>query len=247
MILLLGDIHGNFNYIKELIIDKKISDCDIIQVGDFGIGFTSEYNDKLMLENFNETLQKQNITMYAFRGNHDNPQCFKGDWKWSNLHLIPDYTVLELEGNKILCIGGALSIDRKPRIAENMSNARYGSEKRKYWYDEEVVFNEDILNNIKGVNILLTHTAPNFCVPLNKIGFGDLVDHFAQNDPNLYKELTDERNLMTKIFNTLSENNQIDYHFYGHFHRSYVEKIGNCTHRILGINEFYELRNKNYE
>jgi len=242
MILMFGDIHGNFNYVKNLLKQKSVTDCTIIQVGDFGIGFTSEVNDTNLLLDLNKFLSEKNIMMYAIRGNHDNPKFFDGTYKWSNLELIQDYTVLELEENKILCIGGAISIDRKPRLSQDMSQARYGSSRRSYWYDEKVVFNEEFLTNIRDINILVTHTAPDFCVPSNKLGYGSLVEEFAQYDPTLKDELKEERDLMTKMWDILNENNKIQKHFYGHFHRSHVDKVVDCEHRLLGINELYELR-----
>jgi calcineurin-like phosphoesterase family protein len=69
-----------------------------------------------MLENLNKFLHEKDIFMIAIRGNHDNPEYFKGDYKFTNLHLVPDYTVLKLEGQNFLFIGWSISIDRKPRI-----------------------------------------------------------------------------------------------------------------------------------
>lgn len=242
MILLLGDIHGNFEYLKHKINTYKITDCSIIQVGDFGIGFTSFENDKNILANLNDFLSNKNITLYAIRGNHDNPDFFRGDFIFSNLELVPDYTVLQLDGRNILCIGGAISIDRKPRIVEDMSAARYGSARRKYWHDEKIVYKEDFIKTVRNVDTLVTHTAMDFCLPNNKFGFGSLVEEFAYDDKNLKTELTEERELMTKIWDELCENNKITNHFYGHFHRSHVERIVDCEHRLLNIDELFEFR-----
>ena len=119
MILVLGDIHGNFNYLKNQIIQKRISDCTIIQVGDFGIGFTHRDNDIATLESLNDFLIGHSITMLSIRGNHDDPSFFDGSVNYSNLKLIKDYTSLEIEGNGYLFIGGAISVDRTERIKES--------------------------------------------------------------------------------------------------------------------------------
>ena len=242
MILLLGDIHGNFNYLMKHIEKTKIDNCIIIQVGDFGIGFTNEDNDTRFLLGFNDFLSKKNITLYAIRGNHDNPDFFKGQHKYSNLQLLPDYTVLNLENKNFLFVGGAVSIDRKPRILENMKYARYGSRRRTYWYDEKVTYDENLIKEFRDIDILVTHTAPDFCLPTNKLGFGNLVETFCADDENLKEELIEERTVMTKMWNILNENNKIQKHFYGHFHRSNIEQIVDCEHRLLNINELYELR-----
>ena len=120
MILLLGDIHGNFEYVKYLIKNHQISDCTIIQVGDFGVGFTHESNQIEVLMHLNKFLKLKNITMYALRGNHDDPKYFLGNHMYSNLKLVEDYFTLEIDGHKILLIGGAISIDRNQRISADV-------------------------------------------------------------------------------------------------------------------------------
>jgi hypothetical protein len=47
MILMLGDIHGNFNYLKQNIKQKRIDNCVIIQVGDFGLDLLMTIMKKL--------------------------------------------------------------------------------------------------------------------------------------------------------------------------------------------------------
>jgi len=242
MILLLGDIHGNFNYIMKQIDKLNIDNCTIIQVGDFGIGFSSEGNDSNFLLQFNEFLKTKNIKMFVIRGNHDNPYYFKGDHRFSNLELLPDYTTLNIDNKNFLFIGGAISIDRRHRILENVKSARYNSTRRCYWYDEKLIFDEKFLKEAKNIDVLITHTAPDFCNPNNKWGFGPLVNGYCEEDENLKEELIQERNLMTKIWDILCENNKIEKHFYGHFHKSNVEKIVDCEHRLLNINELFELR-----
>ncbi len=242
MILILGDIHGNFDYLKYKIDHNKITDCYIIQVGDFGIGFTSQENDNRLLENLNDFLRDRNIILYAIRGNHDNPDFFQGNHFYSNLHLVPDYTVLKLDNRNVLCIGGAISIDRIPRIQEDMSAARYGSDRRNYWHDEKIVTNFDFVKKVRDIDTLVTHTAMDFCLPNNKLGFGSLVEDFANYDKNLKDDLKEERSLMTKIWDELCDNNKVTHHFYGHFHRSHVERIVDCDHRLLNINELFEFR-----
>lgn len=241
MIIFLGDIHGNFNYIISEINRKKITDCTIIQVGDFGIGFTTPENDMRILEGINKILSDKNIIMYAIRGNHDNPAFFKGNHMLSNLKLLPDYTVLDLEGHKILFVGGAVSIDRVPRLNEMQKQARYGSKKEQYWFDENFVFIEDKVKDLTDIDIVVTHTAPNWCVPDNKKGFGAFVEGYAYYDSKLLEDLRFEREEMTKMFMILNKNNWIKHHFYGHFHRHDITINGYTTHMLLDVNEFWML------
>lgn len=237
----LGDLHGNFEYVKYIIKTKQISDQTIIQVGDFGAGFINEARQIEVFELLNKFLKLRNIIMYVIRGNHDDPHYFKGNHQYSNLKLMSDYSVLELEDRKILMIGGAISIDRKSRLANDTINSKYGSDQKSYWFDELVVKDDEKLAQLTGCDLLVTHTAPDWCFPLNKIGFGSLVESFAQDDPELLNDLKSERKLMSDIFNTIQKQNSIKDHFYGHFHRSDITMNGYCNHYLLGINELREI------
>jgi predicted phosphodiesterase len=241
MILILGDIHGNFNYLKNQITTKSIQDCIIIQVGDFGIGFSYEDNDTLTLKNLNDFLGEKGITMYTIRGNHDNPKYFDGNHIYDNLKLLPDYTTLQIEDNNFLFIGGAISVDRSQRIRENSSNMRYGGRKRCYWDNEGIDFRPELIKGMTNIDIVITHTAPDWCKPNNKLGFGKFVEDWAKFDTKLFQDLIVERNQMTNLFLDLYENNSIKKHFYGHFHQSAIENFNGVDHHLLDINEFYHL------
>ena len=47
---LIGDTHGNFEYIRNTIKTRLIMDTTLLHVGDFGVGFTTERDDKIQLE-----------------------------------------------------------------------------------------------------------------------------------------------------------------------------------------------------
>lgn len=234
MIIMLGDIHGRFYDIECLIQSYQISDCTMIQVGDFGAADIPSRVRRI--SEFDFFLKERNITMYAIRGNHDDPEFFNGNWMLDNLKLLPDYTVLNLEGQNFLFIGGATSIDRKNSLKLMQEDASYGVNNPRYWFNEKVNYDKEKLQSIKDIDIIVTHTSPDYCHPINKLGFGQLVEHFAQNDPTLIEELKEERIIMTQIFNDLKAKNNIKKHFYGHFHRSFIESL-DMEHILLGINE----------
>jgi predicted phosphodiesterase len=239
-----GDTHGNFEYIRKKIKEKNITDMVLLHVGDFGVGFNSERADRLNLERLNTRLKKNNCEMYVIRGNHDNPACFDGTWDWSNLHLVPDYTVVTIDGYDVLMVGGAISIDRVPRKRERQVYASQGIDKELYWYDEEFILNEDKLKDVKGVSYVVTHSAPHFVEPINYQGLpthGYLVESFAYEDVNLKKELDKEREDLTKMYEILKENNYISKWLYGHFHRSNAMYYEDTDFILVGINEFREV------
>jgi len=238
----LGDIHGSFEWLKREVDRRQIGNNDetayIIQVGDFGIGFNPKSDEDTLL-NLNNFFKERNIILIAIRGNHDDPQFFKGNHIYSNLQLVPDYTVMDIYDNKYLFVGGAVSIDRKYRLSQDQKAAGYGSSRKSYWFDELFYYDEEKLNNIFGINIVVTHTAPEWCHPDNRKGFGYFVDEFAYHDEELYSVLDRERADVTKMFKHLEQNGcWIKEHYYGHFHSSHISMNGYCNHYLLNINEF---------
>lgn len=245
-LLFLGDLHGHFSVIHQYIDLYDIKDAYIIQVGDFGVGFTTLEKEKRMLEMFHAKLVKANVFVWAIRGNHDFKPYFDNDpFELTNIKLVPDYTVLNLEGNNILCIGGAVSVDRmfrKTLMQKKGDLTIYGHET--WWPDETFVLDRDKLGAFRDINIVVTHTAPAFCFPDNSFGFGPFIDNIVlkTGDDELKTDLLIERQQVSDAFTILKMNNDIDLHLYGHFHDSRVENLYGTSHRLLGVGELWEPR-----
>jgi UDP-2,3-diacylglucosamine pyrophosphatase LpxH len=225
-LLFLGDHHGEWRFLFDIIREKNIENCNIISVGDLGIGFKykkeSEYSQSEKLSNM---FKEKNINFYGIAGNHDNRFFFEGKNRivYENFELFEDYTVAEYNGKTIQFIGGAISIDRTGR-REGIS----------YWEDEKVVFDKD---KCQKVDILVTHTAPSWCFPQQ---FNEMVYGWAREDAYLLEDLTDERAVMDEIFKICKPS----LHLYGHFHTSVTERINGCIHKLLDINEIWESQYK---
>jgi predicted phosphodiesterase len=218
-LILLSDIHGEFTELAGKL--EKIHNATIIQLGDFGIGFKKWELESKLLNKVNKVCIKNNIKLISFRGNHDSPKFFKErNFIKSNIEFIPDYTYLEFEGKSILCIGGAISIDRSDRI-ENVS----------WWNDETLDFRPEL---VRPVDILLTHSAPAWIGPYSREG---IVQHFCGFDLTLWEELKEERRQLGEIFN-LAKPKQ---YFMGHFHRHETIFQGDCKSVILDTFEFHPI------
>lgn len=248
-VILLGDMHcgGKFEYLKTLINKYQIGNNEdityIIQVGDFGIGFYPK-SDELNLRKLNKFLKLHNIVMLVIRGNHDNPSYFNGDYVYPNLKLLPDYTTMSIHGKKYLFVGGAISIDRKSRLATDQLNASMGFHTENFWFDEVFIYDPKKLEGLDDVEVVITHSAPEWCEPNNKLGFGDLVNRFADTDEHLLDDLRKERKDISMMFHHLENNGcNIELHAYGHFHRSHSEVFKNTQHWLIGIYEFKEIPN----
>lgn len=219
---------------------KKISNTSIFQVGDFGIGSNNPKKEMNRIFRINDYLKERNIVMYVIRGNHDDPYYFKGEHLFSNLQFLPDYSVIELDNHKVLCVGGAISPDRKYRKIESGQLVKYGSCPN-WWEEERFILKEELLKSLKNIDIdiVITHSAPSYCKPNE---FSENLKHYFKKDPSLKKELITEREELTKLFQLLNKNNDIKYHFYGHFHRYEVTDNLYTQHICLPKNEFYEIK-----
>lgn len=237
MILVLGDIHGNYSYLKSEIEGKNLRGYNIIQVGDFGVGKLPSH-DQGILERLDLFLNEWDVNLYVVRGNHDDPKYFQGGHIFNNLKLLPDYTTLKIEDYNFLFVGGATSIDRKNSLRKMQVSAGYGLDQPLYWFGEEFILDEDKIKKVENIDIVITHTAPEWCIPDNRFGFSDLVMEFAQDDPSLIEDLKRERALLSKMFDILNSKNNIKKHFYGHFHRSDITLNGMTIHHLLAIGEF---------
>lgn len=246
-ILFLGDIHRNFNLILQYVKLYDITDAHIIQVGDFGVGFKTFIKEKRALELIHTGLVKRNVHVWAIRGNHDYKPYFDADpFGFSNIHLVADYSVLNLADKNILCIGGAVSVDRLLNATKNQKEGIFEHiiGRERWWPDEVFVLDTERLQAFRNINIVVTHTAPDYVTPDNRLGLGLFVNSIIKEtgDEALRTDLLFERNQLTNAFNILKLNNNIENHYYGHFHKSDCCVNHNTTHRLLGIGELWEER-----
>lgn len=244
-ILYLGDIHGNFSLIHQYVKNYDIKDAHIIQVGDFGVGFALLDKERRALGMFHDLFVKNNVIVWAIRGNHDFKPYFDNDpFGFSNIRLVPDYTVLELEGKKILCVGGAVSVDREWRYTGAQRRGEFDVVPgQSWWRDEIFVLEKEKVVDLKGINIVVTHTCPSYCPPDNTFGFGSFVEGIIRDtgDVGLKTDLNVERQAMNDLFHYLKINgNNIDNHYYGHYHKSEVQNYDGIVHRMLGVGELWE-------
>ena len=247
-LMFLGDLHGQFNIIHQYVKLYDIKDAHIIQVGDFGVGFKTLAKENRLLEDYHTQLVKKNVHVWAIRGNHDYKPHFDNDpFGFTNIHLVPDYTVLELCDKRILCIGGAVSVDRKWRYTFKQKQGIFENQtlgKESWWPDEVFVLDRDKLSEMRNIDIVVTHTAPHYCEPDNTFGFGPFVESIVREtgDTELKTDLNIERQAMTDAFSILKMNNTITHAYYGHFHKSDVMNFDGIKHRLLNVNELWEER-----
>lgn len=227
----IGDTHGLYTF-QQVIIKKGLENCNVIQVGDLGLGFSDIGRDILDLLNLDDFLLDRNIQLYAIRGNHDCPIFWDKSKglnlpKFQNINLVQDFEILRLEDKNILFAGGAISIDRIPR--------KHDKPYPTWWKDEEFKYKRLLLEkNLKYANgpidIVVTHNAPSFCHPTDDDV--EIVNYYhtleAQMGNNLKEELRLERAEITEFYDDLTKHygKKPSHWFYGHFHAHKNKEIG---------------------
>lgn len=240
-----GDIHGEFRTLLYEIKRKGISNAIILIAGDCGIGFEKEVHYEQLYRKLSRTLQQTNCILLLIRGNHDDPEYFQnGLIDFPPMKTLPDYSVIRFKSRNILCIGGAVSIDRSERLHAMWLAGLHGRTAAKYYWENEMpVFDQTSLHELKVENILIdtvvSHTAPSFCVPFTKTG----LENWLLKDKSLAEDIAKERKVMDEIYDYLiKEEHPIANWLYGHFHDSRAEYISNVYFRMLDIMELYEPR-----
>lgn len=228
----IGDIHYEFSSLCEIINSNNITNSYIIQVGDFGVGFSSFEKDLKALTICNDVLKERDVNLYVIRGNHDNPLYFYEDkFHLSNIFFVQDYTVLDISNHKILCLGGAITVDRFTR-KEDIS----------LWANEKFIFDEKRLNDVRNIDIIVSHSAPIYCFPDHMAGTDEYFKNPIDEDTKLLKvEVDEERKKLEKAVSILKKNNNINYFVYGHFHQSKKQMIDGTNFILLNIKELYEI------
>jgi hypothetical protein len=227
VVLICGDIHGDFDVIPDYIKKHELSNVIVLQCGDFGIGFANKYKEIKRLEYLSKRLDCYNSKLFVLRGNHDDPSYFtSGEYNITdNVVLLKDYQVFNINGFNYLPIGGGISIDRTNRWKW----------KSGYWKDEIINYSF-IVEELTDINVVLSHSAPSFVSPLLK----DNINYWIARDENLNNDLNLERNTLTKIYENLVKNNNISHWYYGHFHFSNIEYYNKTKFHLLNINEIIE-------
>ena len=111
----IGDLHGKFDQLAEKVRQIK-PHSHLICVGDIGLGF-EDSNHPSCLFYLNDVATEMNIHIWMIIGNHDNPFIFRGlqnvcNDSFSHIKLMADVDSLELDGQHVIFVGGAISVDR---------------------------------------------------------------------------------------------------------------------------------------
>jgi len=236
-----GDIHGAFEeMVFKLNVQYGMTDTLLIIAGDCGFGFEKPGYYEQIFTKISRRLTKANNWIVMIRGNHDNPAYFQEQRiHHERFRCIPDYSIVTSCGHTVLCIGGAISIDRIYRLA--VDSRPHSAQTACYWADEIPYLDEEALAEINDkykVDIVVTHTSPSFCELFTKEGLMG----WAKRDETLMEDCAQERAILDRIFNSLFEaGHPLSRWYYGHFHQSWTSTICGILFSMLDIMEFNEV------
>lgn len=215
MIYITGDIHGQFNPFLYILENGNYSGSSIFIAGDIGLGFGLFQDDLETFKSIEKRLKKIDVNLYLIRGNHDNPLLWSWDYvlpelkNYPHIHVVKDYQFVELEGHKIVCIGGATSVDRDQR-----------TEGRDWWKGESVIeYNQLDSYKMKDIDTVITHAAPIFCPP---------GDHDIRNvSYDILCRSREDREILKRLYFDLIQITKVENWFYGHYHKAYETWMSN--------------------
>lgn len=234
MIIAIGDVHGEFKEMQSKMVEIMESagePVNFVQVGDFGLGFERPKKDHDRLTTINHFLKEKDSNLWVIRGNHDNP----GFWQWgcgyefSNIHFVPDDSVVELDGKSCYFAGGAISVDRCKR-----------TQGIDYWKGEQ--YNVD---NIQfpipyPVDILFTHDVYH---PVSPFGTtSDTLKYWCEKDEELMGDIVYSQIVFKNLYDSIYKINPNFSWYHGHYHESHVTNNDGQIVHSLSILEFKEVR-----
>lgn len=248
-IVVSGDIHGAFKaLIYKCCVEYKMTNTLVIVAGDCGFGFLRPDYYKDLYRQLCTWLSQANNWLVFIRGNHDNPAYFDGKVvNYKRWKAIPDYSVIKACGHTILCVGGAVSIDRSYRKEYMYGMTVVIEDDRRldvsyYWPDEKPFYDQaklEAINDVCAIDTVITHTAPSFCELTSKHG----IQEWLVRDEHLLVDIKDERRIMDDIQAYLyAHNHPVRQWYYGHFHESRHREIDGVTYNMLDCMELREIQ-----
>jgi len=204
-IFCIGDIHGKFNELAERI--RQIPpNSHILCVGDIGLGF-EDSNHPSCLFYANDVAAEMNTCLMA------------------------DVDSLELEGQNIIFVGGAISVDRSHEGRINGYS----------WWKEEPVHDSSasrvyqIVEEFGPADLLITHAGPITTLPVLD-EFDPNIYHYTQDDPFLLHDINIERTRLSDCV----QYSRAPMVVYGHYHIPLSYENTGVKYRCVAELELWE-------
>lgn len=220
-----GDIHGELETLVWNLTERYgLENCSVIVLGDFGVGFSKSPEEglKVLYNKIEDKLNKKNITLYAIRGNHDDPKFFDGTVCFPRLNLLKDGILKEIEGFLVYPIGGATSIDQEERKNQNKDWEKYGSSRR-CWWENERPDRDIVFPNY--ADVIVSHTAP--------MSFRPVISRPNSMSLDIFNSDREDREFLDEALKKI----RCSRWYFGHFHKTTMGSFNGLIYRGLDIME----------
>lgn len=189
----------------------------LIAVGDYG--FKQKKSDAIAknLEALNQSLLKNNQTLFLVRNCDDDPALFnENKFNFSNINFLPDVALLVSKNlGNFLCVGGGVSYNKKwkERFKEATGNSIF--------FEDESTNSEafdSLLKNdaIPKIECVVSASCPTFCNPSDDFSNGEIKKWYNDGDISDLTYFKQQRMKMDRLYMHLSEiDNTPSKWFYG--------------------------------
>lgn len=225
-LLVVGDVHGKFNYLENLI---NTTECfAMIVAGDFGFWKAQHFFPSTDEQSFVHQFYDFNVPVYFVDGNHEDHNSLEALVEQhgkdtpidvgGNCWYIPRGCVFHLtnpitnKSTTILGLGGAYSIDKRLRIA-NVS-----------WFEQEQLRYKDIidLQPRDDIDIIVSHTCPE-----------TILQRVAKTCNIPYNRITERQTekLLDRVFDIIKPKRWV----FGHWHQAAQYRAKGTTFNLLNM------------
>jgi hypothetical protein len=232
-VLLAGDTHADWTWLDRVVLATaaRLGLPAVIVVGDFG--YWARHPEFLNVAR--NSTANHGVETWFLDGNHEQHDLLSTDVREArtsgsglldpvnvggSLWYLPRGCRLTIGGQRVACLGGAVSIDRGERIEGDS------------WFAAEAVTEADLQALISGgpADVLLTHDAPSGWEPPGLALDRDL----PLRRQAMLPAIADHRRLLRRGYEALQPKLLV----HGHYHISYDEFVGETWDdvRVVGLN-----------
>lgn len=112
-----GDIERDLKTLAWKLVEKeKIRDADVIVLGNLAGGIKKDAGIENLYYRVRKRLEKNNITLWALRGDKDNPRFFEEEFELPRLKFLKDHRKIEVGDYVVYPIGGRVKESDKTGV-----------------------------------------------------------------------------------------------------------------------------------
>lgn len=229
-----GDTHSFLEHWDYLIGHCVNQNLDTIyQVGDFGY-WEHTHKGERYLDGLQDELARANLTVRWVDGNHENHELLRSKYEVTapaayrirpNIIYQSRGSTLEVDGVKLLFVGGATSIDKGGRT-QGVS-----------WWPEEALTYGEVMNAIEagaGADILVSHDAP-----LGNYHMNNVLNEQLKDSSSMWHQVFLESYAHRKMIYEIVDAVRPRFVVHGHYHYSHQAtlRVGADDVRIIGLDQ----------